>query len=147
MGRFQQKLFHAGTEADLTAKSLNLSAQPSHHCRQLEGADMGSVTGQDVAIGATVHQFLQHFAAVMNGIAHLAVELAIGKGSSTPFAELHIGFGLERRLTTPESERVSASLLHRLSALQQQWAKSHLRKQQCCEITTGSCPNHHRPRP
>ena len=52
---------------------------------------------EDVWVGTTGDQLLQHLAAVMLRIAHLAVELAIGERASTPLAELGIRLGSNRK--------------------------------------------------
>ncbi len=142
---FEQDLINPAAETNLTTESLNFGPQPPHHRGQFEGADMGSVLRENLAICTTGHQFFQDFAAVMIRITDLAVELPIRKCSCTALPKLGIGFWIELSCTTPKSKRIGRSLFHGLSPFQQQRAKSHLSQQESGKITTRTSSDHHRP--
>ena len=139
------KACHATVETHLTAEGFNPCPQATHHGGELEGADVGAVQREDLLAGTTGHQLLQHLAAVVLGIAHLAVELAVGEGAGSALTELGIGFRVEGAGAPPEAKGVSGALLHGLTPFQQQRSEPHLCQQQSSEITAGACPHHHRP--
>ena len=136
---------HTALECDLAPEGGDLRPQASHHRGQLEGADVGMVQHQDLGIGACRHQLLKHLAAQMARIAHLAVELAVGKGAGAAFAELGVGLRVERAFALPEAEGIGAAFLHRFAALQQQGLQAHLGQQQGAEVAAGAGTHHHRP--
>ena len=105
---------------------------------------MRAMQREDFTVGTTGNKFLQHFPAVVRRITHLAVQLAIGKSSSPPLAELRIGFWLKLRSPSPESEGVSTALLHRLTALQKQGPKAHLSQKKGREITARTSSDYNR---
>ena len=55
----------------------------------------GLLTIQDFLRRAGLDELGQHLAAVVVRVLDLAVELAVGKGAGTAFAELHVRFGIE----------------------------------------------------
>ena len=144
--RLQFQLIHPALEPDLPAEGFDLGPQAPDHRGQFEGADVGPVQHQNLRIGTGLHQLLEHLAAQVAGVTHLAVELAVGEGARTSLPELGIGFRVEGALAAPEAEGVGAALLHRLAPLQQQWPQAHLGQQQRAEIAAGAGPHHHRPR-
>ena len=77
---------------------------------------------EDFGVSAASHQLLQHLASVVLGIAHLAVELAVGEGTGPPLPELGVGFRVKGLLPPPEGEGLLGALLHRLPTFQQQAA-------------------------
>ena len=139
-------LIHPALKADLASQSLDLGPQAAHHGGQLEGADVGPMQHQNLWVGAGGHQFLQHLAAVVVGIPHLAVELAVGEGAGAAFPELGIGFRVERCLAFPEAEGVGTAFLHGFAPLQQQGSITHLGQHQGAEIAAGPSTDHHRSR-
>ena len=139
----QQQTVHTTTEAHLTPQGFDARTQATHHGGQLEGADMRPMHREDFGVGTASHQLLKHLASVVLGIAHLAVELAVGKGAGTPLPELGIGFRIKGLLPPPEGEGLLGPLLHRLPTLQQQGLKPHLRQQQRSEIAAGAGTDHH----
>ena len=139
------KACHVTVEAHLTPQGFDPSPQAADDRGELERADVGAVQREDLLAGTTGHQLLQHLAAVVLRIAHLAVKLAVRKRSGTALTELGIRFRVERDGPPPEAEGVSGALLHSLTPFQQQRAKAHLRQQQSSEVATGACSDHHRP--
>ena len=71
---------HTTAEPHLTPSASIRARRPRTTVASLK-VPMGSMQRQDLFAGATRHQLLQHLAAVVLGIAHLAVELAIGEGA------------------------------------------------------------------
>ena len=65
----------------------------------------------------------------MLGVLDLAMEFAIGKGASTTFAELHIGFRIKLAFF-PQTESIPGALAHRLAALEYDRTQAHLRQNQ-----------------
>ena len=137
---------HAGFKAHLAAQLLDLLPQSPHHGGEFEGADMGPVQGEDFGIGTRGHQFFKHLAHQGLGLAHLAVELAVGEGACPPLPELGIRFRVEGPDPFPEPKGVGGALFDRLAALEQEGVEAHLGQQQGCEIAAGPRANHHRSR-
>ena len=81
----------------------------------------------------------------MDRVTDLAVQLAVGEGAGTPFAELGIGFRLEVRgaLQKPNVSRLRCLTGCPVPAAA---VETHLGQQQRCEITAGTGTNHHRTR-
>ena len=108
-----------GAEPHLSTEFLDPCPQATHNRGQLERADVGMVVSEDLCIGPTGHKLLQHLAAVVLGITHLAVELAIGKGAGTTLTELGIGFRIKATLPPPEPEGLTGAFLDLLATLEQ----------------------------
>ena len=142
--RLENQLIHPRSEAHLTAELLDTRSEASHHRRQLEGADMGTMHGEDLGIGTAGHELLKNLAPVVLRIAHLAVELPIRKGAGPSLPELDVGLRLESTCATPETECVRRSLLDGLATFEEQGTKPHLRKNKGGEVTAGAGTDHHR---
>ena len=74
---------------------------------------------------AKAHQLLHDLAAQVPRVFDLAVQLAVGKGASTPFAKLHIALCLEH-LFAPQTPGVLGALTHRGAAFDHDWLEPHL---------------------
>src|SRR4029078_8963927 len=96
---------------------------------------MGLSDGKDLGRRAGRDELGQHLAIAVLVILDAAVELAIGEGAGTAFAELDIGIGVEGR-APPEVPGVLSALTYNLPAFEDDWAKAHLREDQSCEQAT-----------
>ena len=59
------------------------------------GTHMGLGIVQDGFRGSGLNEFLQYEAAADGFVFYQGVQLAIGKGTGTAFAELYVGFGIQ----------------------------------------------------
>ena len=134
---------HPSPEAHLPPQRLDPAAQSAHHRRELKGADMGPVQGENLGRGAGGHQFLEDLADECLRLTHLAVKLAIGEGAGPSLPELDIRLRIEGTLAPPEAEGVGRALLHRLAPFEQEGPQPHLGQQESGEVTAGSSPHHH----
>ena len=88
-------------------------------------------------------EFLEYLSAAMLRILDLAVEFAIAEKTGAAFAELDVGFRVERFLP-PEVPGVLRALTHRLASLQNNRPKPQLSQRQRSEQSAGSESNHQR---
>jgi len=98
---------------------------------------------QDFGRRAGGDEFLHHLAAQVARVADLAVELAVGKGAGTAFAELHVAFRVEL-LLAPQAPGVLGAFAHGLAALQHDGLEPHLRQHQRRQHAAGAKAHHHR---
>ena len=81
------------------------------------------------------------------GFLDAGIELAVGEGARTAFAELGIGGRIKRQAPFPKAKGVGGALLHRLAALQQKRPVALLGQKQSREIAAGPGTHHHGPGP
>ena len=124
-----QDIIDLARKAEFAAECLDARAHVLDHFDQAERADMRLADVEDFLGSACFDELVEYFASVVPGILDLAVQLAIGKGSGTPFAELHIGFRVKGALL-PEAPGVPGALAHGLAAFEDQRAQAHLREHQ-----------------
>ena len=105
-----------GLKAIFPAQRLNRRPHPLHHTHQPKGANVGVGFGENFRWGTRNDELLQDFPAKMARVLDLAIELAVRKGSSAAFAELHIRFGIELG-ATPKAPGVFGPLTDRLAAI------------------------------
>ena len=141
----EQETFDAALESDLAAEAFDLRAQVLDHLDQLERPDVRPVDPEDLLRRAGRHEVGQDLAAEMAGIAHLAVELAVGEGPGAAFAELHVRLRVEDPLA-PEAEGVDGALADLLAALENDRAEAHLGESQRGKEAARPGADDHRPR-
>ena len=127
-----QHIADALLKTHFAAQRFNFFAHGGDHAGEAEGADMWLADVENFLWRAGFDELLQHLAPVMFGVFDLAVQLAVGEGAGTAFAELHVGLGVEHVLA-PQAPGVLGALAHFGAAFQHDGLESGLGKDQCGE--------------
>jgi len=128
-------------EADLAPERKQLAADVLYHIAQDVGADMGFVLIQDVGRRPCGDKGLQHRRDA--GIADPGGELSVGKGAGAPFAELHVGGGVQDA-GAPEALHILNALLDGAAALQQNRGHARAGEEKGGEQPGRAAAHHHR---
>ncbi len=133
-------------EANFAAERLDLRAHFLDHADETEGADVRLGDIQDFLWRPGLHELRQHLARQVARIADLAPQLAVGKGSRTAFAELHIRLRIQHPLA-PQPPGVLGAFAHALATLEHDRPQAHLRQHQRGEDAARTEADDDRPRP
>ncbi len=139
-----QQVGDALLEAHFTTQGLDFLAHVLDHAGQAEGTDVRLADVENLLRRAGLDELVQDFATVVVRVLDLAVELAVGEGPGTAFAELHVGFGVEYVLA-PQAPGVLGTLANFLAAFEDDRLEAHLRQQQTGEDAAGAEADHDRP--
>ena len=132
---------HLAAKAYLSSCCNNCLPHIFYHQLQMVCANMWLGLIQNFLRRAKPHKGFQHLATA--NIFNDAVQLAVGKSPCAPFAELHIGGGIQfSRL--PEMLHIRCAPIHILPAFQENRPVSLLCQKQRGKQPRRSCPNHHR---
>ncbi len=95
---FDVDIVDARVETDLAPEREDLRTDVLDHLNQPERADVRPRLEQDVLRRAGLDELVQYLAAVVLRVLDLAVELAVGEGTGTALAELHVRFRIQHAL-------------------------------------------------
>ena len=124
-----QQVVDALAETDLAAQLLDRFAHGLDHRHQAESADVRLADEEDFLGRAGLDELLQHLAPVVQRIADLAVQLAVGKRAGAALAELDVGLGVQFAFA-PQVPGVARAFAHGLAAVEDDRPKPHLRQDQ-----------------
>jgi hypothetical protein len=108
-------------ESELRALFLKETAHRHYHSAKAIGADVGSLEIKNVGRSSEADKICQDFR--NTGIVEAGVKFPVGKGSCSPFAELHVTFDLQRSLL-PKPIHIFDPGRNFLSSLQNQGRKA-----------------------